>query len=134
MPLSFPPPLTAIISGWSGVKALLLRLVQWRVGLRWYAVALLLPVILWGAAVSLSVLLVGLLHASLDTFGDRLTAPKVIPTGNPLIVDMTGLTSAVLLVIVMLIVYGVFKRSTRVEDAEWFIHPQGDGTWRDWLR
>ena len=48
---------TAIISGWSGVKALLLRLVQWRVGLRWYVVALLLPVILWGAAVSLNVLL-----------------------------------------------------------------------------
>ena len=47
----------AIISGWSGVKALLLRLVQWRVGLRWYAVALLLPVILWEAAVSLNVLL-----------------------------------------------------------------------------
>jgi hypothetical protein len=47
---------------------------------------------------------------------------------------MTGLTSAVLLVIVMLIVYGVFKRSTRVEDAERFIHPQGDGTWRDWLQ
>lgn len=34
---------------------------------------------------------------------------------------MTGLTSAVLLVIVMLIVYGAFKRSTRVEDAERFI-------------
>ncbi len=48
---------TAIIGGWSGVKALLLRLVQWRVGLRWYAVALLLPVVLWGAAVTLNVLL-----------------------------------------------------------------------------
>ncbi len=48
--------------------------------------------------------------------------------------DMTELTSVLLLVTVMLIVYGVFKRSTRVEDAERFIHPQGDGTWRDWLR
>jgi membrane protease YdiL (CAAX protease family) len=81
-----------------------------------------------------SVLVVGLLHASFDTFGDTLTAPKVIPTGNPLIVDVTGLTSAVFLLIVMLIVYGVFKRSTKVEDPERFIHPRGDGTWRDWLR
>jgi len=43
---------------------------------------------------------------------------------------MYGLTSVVFL----LIIYGVFKRSTKVEVPERLIRPRGDGTWHDWLR
>lgn len=48
---------TALISGKAGIHALLRPLIHWRVGLRWYAVALLLPPALSLAAVSLNVLL-----------------------------------------------------------------------------
>jgi hypothetical protein len=37
--------LLALLEGRSGVVGLLRRMVRWRVGLRWYAVALLLPVV-----------------------------------------------------------------------------------------
>jgi membrane protease YdiL (CAAX protease family) len=47
----------AIISGKTGVVRLLGRMVQWRVGLRWYAVALLLPVAITLAAAVINVLL-----------------------------------------------------------------------------
>src|ERR687889_2893338 len=47
----------ALTSGKGGIKALLRRLVMWRVGLRWYAIALFLPVGLALAAVYLNVLL-----------------------------------------------------------------------------
>jgi CAAX protease family protein len=49
--------MTGIIGGWTGTKTLLLRLVQWRARARWYALVLLLPVVIWGAAVILNVLL-----------------------------------------------------------------------------
>ena len=49
--------LTALTLGWTGTKALLSRQVRWRLGLRWYAVALLLPAVLAVTAVSLTVLL-----------------------------------------------------------------------------
>ena len=44
-------------SGKSGIKQLLRRVVLWRVGLRWYAIALFLPVVLAVVAVYLNVLL-----------------------------------------------------------------------------
>src|SRR5919112_950190 len=47
----------AITQGKSGIGALLRRMVRWRVGLRWYAVALLLPVGIALAATALNVLL-----------------------------------------------------------------------------
>jgi membrane protease YdiL (CAAX protease family) len=43
----------------TGVGGLLRRMVRWRVGLRWYAVALLLPVVLSLAATSLNVFMLG---------------------------------------------------------------------------
>jgi membrane protease YdiL (CAAX protease family) len=49
--------MTGIIGGWTGTKAFLLRLVQWRARPSWYAVILLLPVVIWGGAVILKVLL-----------------------------------------------------------------------------
>src|SRR5918997_4147273 len=47
----------ALTSGKAGVVGLLRRMVRWRVGLRWYAVALLLPVAITLAATGLNVLL-----------------------------------------------------------------------------
>ena len=49
--------MTEIIGGRAGTKTLLLRLVQWRARPRWYAVVLLLPVVIWGTAVILNALL-----------------------------------------------------------------------------
>ena len=47
----------AITVGKTGIVGLLRRMVRWRVGLRWYAVALLLPVAITLAAAALNVLL-----------------------------------------------------------------------------
>jgi uncharacterized protein len=66
---------TAITQGRVGVRAWLGRIVRWRVGLRWYAVALLLPVGLRLAAMLLNVLL----GAPMPT-ADQLAAwPSVFP-------------------------------------------------------
>jgi membrane protease YdiL (CAAX protease family) len=46
----------ALISGRAGLLDFLRRIVQWRVGLRWYALALLLPVALTSTAVGLNLL------------------------------------------------------------------------------
>lgn len=47
----------ALVGGRAGVADSLRRIVQWRVGLRWYALALLLPVMLTSVAVGLNLLL-----------------------------------------------------------------------------
>ena len=49
----------AVTEGKSGVVGLLRRMVRWRVGLRWYAVALLLPVAVTLTAAALNVLVLG---------------------------------------------------------------------------
>jgi hypothetical protein len=49
----------AVTEGRSGVVRLLRRMVRWRVGLRWYAVALLLPVVVTLTATALNVLVLG---------------------------------------------------------------------------
>ena len=48
---------TALTGGKARLKALLSRLVRWRVGPSWYAAALLLPVAVYAVAVSLNILL-----------------------------------------------------------------------------
>lgn len=55
---------SALIEGRAGVMALLRRTVQWRVGLRWYAVALLANLSIWTLAYS-AILGSGLLGAAL---------------------------------------------------------------------
>jgi membrane protease YdiL (CAAX protease family) len=60
--VGFGPFLAAIVvllitRGKSGIVGLLRRMVRWRVGLRWYAVALLLPVAITLAATAFNVLL-----------------------------------------------------------------------------
>ena len=49
----------ALTEGKSGVGGLLRRMVRWRVGLRWYAVALLLPILVTLTAAALNVFLLG---------------------------------------------------------------------------
>ena len=62
--MGFGPFLAALIvlavtEGKSGVMGLLRRIVRWRVGLQWYAVALLLPIVVTLAAAALNVFLLG---------------------------------------------------------------------------
>lgn len=49
----------ALTRGWAGVRDLLASIVRWRVGLRWYAVALLIPVAITLVAFYLNALLFG---------------------------------------------------------------------------
>ena len=49
----------AVTKGKSGVVGLLRRMVRWRVGIQWYAVALLLPIVVTLAAAALNVFLLG---------------------------------------------------------------------------
>src|SRR5437764_6875354 len=64
----------AISEGWTGVKALLGRLLRWRVGLQWYAVVLGVPV-LGSLAIVGSAALLGTLAE--DLFG-RLFTPATL--------------------------------------------------------
>jgi membrane protease YdiL (CAAX protease family) len=62
--IGFGPFLAALIvlaltEGRSGVGRLLCRMVRWRVGLQWYAVALLLPIVVTLAAAVLNVFVLG---------------------------------------------------------------------------
>src|SRR5215218_6144100 len=62
--IGFGPFLAALVvlaltEGKSGVIGLLRRMVRWRVGLRWYAVALLLPIVVSLTAAALNVFLLG---------------------------------------------------------------------------
>jgi membrane protease YdiL (CAAX protease family) len=77
----------ALTSGKGGVKALLRRIVMWRVGLRWYAIALFLPVGLALVAVYLNVLL-GAPAPSLGELGSwpslLIMFPLTLLIGGPL--------------------------------------------------
>jgi preprotein translocase subunit SecG len=77
----------ALTSGKGGIKALLRRLVMWRVGLRWYAIALFLPVGLALVAVYLNVLL-GAPAPSLGELGSwpslLIMFPLTLLIGGPL--------------------------------------------------
>jgi CAAX protease family protein len=88
----YGPFLAAIItlgltSGNGGIKALLRRIVMWRVGLRWYAIALFLPVGLALVAVYLNVLL-GAPAPSLGELGSwpslLIMFPLTLLIGGPL--------------------------------------------------
>jgi uncharacterized protein len=71
---SFGPFLAALVAlaitqGKSGVGGLLRRMVRWRVGIRWYAVALLVPIAITLAATMLNVLLGAQAPSSTDLGG-----------------------------------------------------------------
>jgi len=65
-----------------------------------------------------SVLLAALLHGSVNSYGDNLTTPALIPNGNQLIVGSAGLVVGIFLMVIMLIIYGVFKRPLDVSNVE----------------
>jgi len=61
------------------------------------------------------------------------TSLRYIANGSPLFVSGEGgLISSLILLILTLVVYGIVKRSPRVEIQH--LQPRLDGTWRDWLR
>jgi CAAX protease family protein len=67
---------TPLVGGWPATRALLRRLVQWRAGLRWYALALLLPLGVTAAAAGATVAL-GAPPAALADLRGRL--PALVP-------------------------------------------------------
>ncbi len=62
-----------------------------------------------------SVLLAAILHASFNTFVDSYTSVSYIPEGNVLLTNGVGLVSGGMLLIMVLLVYFVFKRNRGVE-------------------
>jgi membrane protease YdiL (CAAX protease family) len=83
--LPWSPIIAAIIvlastRGWSGVRDLLRSIVRWRVGLRWYAVALLLPVAILLVAIYLNALLFGGTTPKAADFAGLYTLPLVFLT------------------------------------------------------
>jgi len=77
-----------------------------------------------------SVLVVALLHQSNNTFADNFWQPPLMSEGSQLAASVVG---GVVMVALVVVVYGLFKRPVRVEDPERFVRPKRDGTWRDWL-
>jgi uncharacterized protein len=78
-----------------------------------------------------SVLVAAVFHASTNQFSDTFWVPPLLSGANPFV---PSLVSAVLIMALVFVVYGLFKRPVRVEDPERFVHPKLDGTWRDWVR
>src|SRR5918995_128872 len=78
-----------------------------------------------------SVLVAAVFHASTNQFSDTFWVPPLLSGANPLAPSLVG---AILIMVLVVVVYKLFKRSVRVEDPERFVHPKLDGTWRDWVR
>ncbi len=78
-----------------------------------------------------SVLVVALLHQSFNTFSDTFWQPPLMSEGSQVAASVVG---GVVMVALVVVVYGIFKRSERVEDPEGFVRSKLDGTWRDWAR
>jgi membrane protease YdiL (CAAX protease family) len=67
----------ALTRGWAGVRDLLASIVRWRVGLGWYAVALLLPVAILLVALYLNALLFGGTTPTAADFAELYALPLV---------------------------------------------------------
>jgi membrane protease YdiL (CAAX protease family) len=78
-----------------------------------------------------SVLVAAVFHASTNQFSDTFWVPPLLSVTNPF---APSLISSVLIMVLAIVVYGLFRRSVQVKDPERFIHPKLDGTWRDWVR
>ena len=57
-----------------------------------------------------SVVLLSLFHGAINAYGDGLTAPEVVPAGNSLVTGSAGVVTLAFLLILIFLVYGVFKR------------------------
>jgi membrane protease YdiL (CAAX protease family) len=78
-----------------------------------------------------SVLVVALLHQSSNTFSDTFWQPPLMSLASQVAASIVG---GVVMIALVVVVYGFFKRPVRVKDAERFVYPKLDGTWRDWVR
>src|SRR5215216_4065775 len=78
-----------------------------------------------------SVLVAAIFHASTNQFSDTFWVPPLLSGANPF---APSLVSAVLIMALVVVAYGLFRRSVQVKDPERFVHPKLDGTWRDWVR
>jgi membrane protease YdiL (CAAX protease family) len=78
-----------------------------------------------------SVLVAAVFHASTNQFSDTFWVPPLLSVTNPF---APSLISSVPIMVLVIVVYGLFRRSVQVKDPERFIHPKLDGTWRDWVR
>src|SRR5215212_536966 len=78
-----------------------------------------------------SVLIAAVLHASFNIFADKFWVPPLLSGANQFTPSLVG---GIVIVALVVVVYGLFRRSVGVEDAQRFVHPKLDGTWRDWLR
>src|SRR5215213_11786375 len=78
-----------------------------------------------------SVVVAAVFHASTNQFSDTFWVPPLLSAATPFASSLVG---AVLIMALVVMVYGLFKRSGRVEEPERFVHPKLDGTWRDWVR
>jgi membrane protease YdiL (CAAX protease family) len=78
-----------------------------------------------------SVLVVALVHQSFNSFADNFWQPPLFSAGSQLAASIVG---GVVMLALVVVVYGIFKRPVRVEDPERFVHPELGGTWRDWVR
>ncbi len=61
--------LTAVVDGKNGLRSLWARMTHWRVGARWYAMALLFPILILAVLVTLSVLISPLFTPSFTVIG-----------------------------------------------------------------
>ena len=78
-----------------------------------------------------SVLVAAVFHASTNQFSDTFWVPPLLSGAHPF---APSLVSAVLIMALVVVVYGVFRRSVHLKGPERFAHPKLDGTWRDWVR
>jgi membrane protease YdiL (CAAX protease family) len=82
-------------------------------------------------AASGSVMVVALVHQSFNSFADNLWQPPLMSYGSQLAASIVG---GIVMLALVVVVYGLFRRRVHVEDPDRFVHPKLDGTWRDWLR
>jgi uncharacterized protein len=78
-----------------------------------------------------SVLVAAVFHASTNQFSDTFWVPPLLSGATPF---APSLVSAVLIMVLVIVVYRVFRRTVHVKDPERYVHPKLDGTWRDWVR
>ena len=78
-----------------------------------------------------SVMVAAVFHASTNQLSDTFWVPPLLSGANPF---APSLVSAVLIMTLVVVVYGLIKRATSVKDPERFVRPELDGAWRDWVR
>jgi membrane protease YdiL (CAAX protease family) len=79
-----------------------------------------------------SALVAAVFHASTNQFSDTFWVPPLLSGVNPF---APSVVSTVLIMVLVVVVYRLFRRSVQVKDPQRFIHPPKlGGTWRDWVR